>query len=146
MALKEIPVPNTQIHNAPPPLVEISGTHREMGRQIGEACREQVQHSIANARILIDQTYNQIELTWEGARHSTQWLVEHYKNPQSFVPGSIMPIFPFSDSQRKALSMYDQSLMPSNPGARPVSTDQDMPNDQLTKAGATTPDLRYMTR
>jgi len=86
------------------------------------------------------------QLTWEGSRHSQDWLVEHYKNPQAFVPNSIMPIFPFSDSQRKALSMYDQSLMPANPGARPVSADQDMPNAQLTKAGAQTPDVRYMTR
>jgi len=86
------------------------------------------------------------QLTWEGSRHSQDWLVEHYKNPQAFVPNSVMPIFPFSDSQRKALSMYDQSLMPANPGARPVSADQDMPNPQLTKAGAQTPDVRYMTR
>ena len=33
-------------HPNPPPLIRISGTHREMGRQIGEACRKQVQHSI----------------------------------------------------------------------------------------------------
>ena len=68
MALKEIPLPNTSIHNAPPPLVEVAGSHREMGRQIGEARREQVQHSIADARILIDQSYDQLELTWEGAQ------------------------------------------------------------------------------
>jgi mono/diheme cytochrome c family protein len=86
------------------------------------------------------------QLTWEGARHSQQWLIEHYKNPQAFVPNSVMPIFPFSDSQRKALALYDQSLMPNTPGARPVSSDQDMPNDSLTKAGAQTPDIRYMTR
>ena len=67
------------------------------------------------------------ELSWEGSRHSQEWLVEHYKNPQAFVPGSIMPIFPFSDSQRAALSLYDQSLRPAKTGARPVSPDQDMP-------------------
>ena len=86
------------------------------------------------------------QLTWEGSRHSQEWLIEHYKNPQEFVPNSIMPIFPFSDSQRKALSMYDQSLMPANPGARPVTSDQDMPTAPLVKAGAQTPDVRYMTR
>ena len=67
MALKQIPVPNTIIHNAPPPLVEIQGTHREMGCQIGEACRKQVQHSIENAHLLIEQSYSTLELTWEGA-------------------------------------------------------------------------------
>ena len=69
------------------------------------------------------------ELSWEGTRHSQRWLTEHYKNPQAFVPGSIMPIFPFSDSQRAALSLYDASLRPANAGARPVSPDQDLPKD-----------------
>ena len=69
------------------------------------------------------------ELSWEGTRHSQKWLTEHYKNPQAFVPGSIMPIFPFSDSQRAALSLYDASLRPTNANARPVSPDQDLPKD-----------------
>ncbi len=69
------------------------------------------------------------ELSWEGTRHSQKWLVEHYKNPQAFVPGSIMPIFPFSDSQRAALSAYDASLRPAKAGAHIVSPDQDLPKD-----------------
>ena len=68
MALKEIPVPDTVIHNTPPPLVEVSGSHREMGQQIGEACREQVQRSVVNAHILIEQSYDTVELTWDGAK------------------------------------------------------------------------------
>ncbi|HJS18842.1 MAG TPA: C45 family peptidase [Anaerolineales bacterium] len=68
MASKQIPVPNTVIHNAPPPLVEVQGTHREMGCQIGEARRRQVQHSIDNAHLLIEQSYPTLELTWEGAK------------------------------------------------------------------------------
>ena len=67
MALKEIPVPDTIIHNTPPPLVEVSGTHREMGQQIGEACRAQVQRSVANAHTLIELSYDTVELTWDGA-------------------------------------------------------------------------------
>ena len=67
MALKETPIPNTIIHDTPPPLIEIAGTHREMGQQIGEACRQQVQHSVDNAHILIDQSYSTLELTWAGA-------------------------------------------------------------------------------
>ena len=67
------------------------------------------------------------ELSWEGTRHSQKWMVEHYKNPQAFVPGSIMPIFPFSDSQRAALSLYDGTQRPSKASARPVSPDQDLP-------------------
>lgn len=61
-------IPNTPIHSAPPPLIEVKGSHREMGRQIGEAAREQVQHSVANARVLIDAAYPTLELTWQGAQ------------------------------------------------------------------------------
>ena len=67
MALKETPISNTIIHNTPPPLIEVSGTHRAMGQQIGEARREQVRHSVENAHVLIDQSYNTLELTWAGA-------------------------------------------------------------------------------
>ena len=75
MIFKEIPIPNTLVHNAPPPLIEVSGTHREMGRQIGEACRVQVQHSIENAHVLIDQSYDTLELTWDGAKiQSSKYL------------------------------------------------------------------------
>jgi isopenicillin-N N-acyltransferase-like protein len=56
------------LHPNPPPLVRVSGTHREMGRQIGEACRKQVQHSIENGRVLLADAYHQLELTWEGAQ------------------------------------------------------------------------------
>ncbi|HSD82702.1 MAG TPA: hypothetical protein VLG46_02530, partial [Anaerolineae bacterium] len=68
MTFRETPIPNTIIHSTPPPLVEVSGTHYEMGCQIGEARCEQVQHSIENAHALIDQTYGSLELTWEGAK------------------------------------------------------------------------------
>jgi isopenicillin-N N-acyltransferase like protein len=61
-------IPNTPTHNTAPPLIEISGTHREMGRQIGEATRIQAQHSVENARILIDAAYDTLELTWDGAK------------------------------------------------------------------------------
>ena len=84
------------------------------------------------------------QLTWEGSRHSTQWLVGHYENPQGFVPTSIMPIFPFSDSQRKALSLYDQSLRAT--GTKTVDAVQDMPTAQLKARGAQTPDIATMTR
>ncbi len=59
---------NTPIHSNPPPLVRVSGTHREMGRQIGEACRKQVERSIENARALLAGAYDQVALTWEGAQ------------------------------------------------------------------------------
>ena len=57
----------TPVHSTPPPLVRVSGTHREMGQQIGESRRENVQHSIAHARKLLDEAYSELELTWDGA-------------------------------------------------------------------------------
>jgi isopenicillin-N N-acyltransferase-like protein len=52
----------------PPPLVRVSGTHREIGRQIGEICRTQVLHSIENAKRLFDQSYDDLDLNWDGAK------------------------------------------------------------------------------
>ena len=66
--LQKTEIPNTPVHAAPPPLIEVHGTNLEMGQQIGEACRQQIQHSIANAHVLIDSAYDQLELSWDGAR------------------------------------------------------------------------------
>jgi isopenicillin-N N-acyltransferase-like protein len=55
-------------HPNSPPLVSVSGSHREMGRQIGETCRKQVTHSIESACQLLAESYTQLELTWGAAR------------------------------------------------------------------------------
>ena len=52
MSPKKDPL-NTPIHQKPPPLVRISGTHREMGRQFGEAAKKQIEHSVENVRISV---------------------------------------------------------------------------------------------
>ncbi len=54
--------------NKPLPLIHIYGSHYQMGCQIGEACREQIRHDIENAHILINDAYDQLQLTWEGAQ------------------------------------------------------------------------------
>jgi isopenicillin-N N-acyltransferase like protein len=56
------------VHPNPPPLVRVAGTHREIGRQIGEACKKQVQHGVENSRSLVADAYEQLELTWAGAQ------------------------------------------------------------------------------
>jgi len=58
----------TPVHSTPPPLIQVAGTHREMGQQIGESRRKNVQHSIENARRLLKGAYQELELTWEGAQ------------------------------------------------------------------------------
>ncbi len=70
MAKNEIP--DTVNHNAPPPLIEVKGSNLEMGQQMGEAMREQVQRSVENARILIDSAYDTLELTWQGAQNQAR--------------------------------------------------------------------------
>ena len=55
------------IHQTPPPFIKVSGSHRQIGRQIGEACARQVKHSLENARMLIQSASNVLELTWDGA-------------------------------------------------------------------------------
>jgi mono/diheme cytochrome c family protein len=41
---------------------------------------------------------------WSGVYHTDQWLMEHFKNPSSHVPRSIMPVFPFDDTKFYALT------------------------------------------
>ena len=49
-------------------MIKVKGSHREIGRQIGEAYREQIQHHLQNTRELINSTYKTLELDWDGAR------------------------------------------------------------------------------
>lgn len=49
------------------PLIDVYGSHRQMGQQIGEACREQVKHSIENANGLLSSAYDELQLSWDGA-------------------------------------------------------------------------------
>jgi len=46
----------------------VKGSHREIGRQMGEALRPLVEHSIENARKLVESTYDNLQLTWDGAQ------------------------------------------------------------------------------
>jgi len=83
-------------------------------------------------------------LSFEGSRHSQLWIQKHYEDPQAFVPKSVMPVFPFSDTQRQALSAYDITAMPN--GGHIVSEKQDMPIEQLQTYKVMVPEYRYMTR
>lgn len=41
---------------------------------------------------------------WSGVFRTDEWLMEHFKNPSSHVPRSIMPVFPFDDTKFYALT------------------------------------------
>lgn len=46
---------------------------------------------------------------WSGVYRSDEWLMEHFRNPSSHAPRSIMPIFPFDDTKFYGLTyMLDQ--------------------------------------
>jgi isopenicillin-N N-acyltransferase like protein len=64
----EINIPVQFIHSEPLPIIKVKGSHREIGQQIGEAFREQIRHHIQNTRQLIDSTFENLELDWDGAR------------------------------------------------------------------------------
>ena len=55
------------IYQSPVPFIKVKGSHREIGRQIGESARPLVEHSIASAKVLVDLTYNHLQLDWNGA-------------------------------------------------------------------------------
>lgn len=56
-----------QTNSNPIPLIRIKGSHREIGRQIGEAFTEQIRHHIQSANALIENSYESLELTWASA-------------------------------------------------------------------------------
>lgn len=41
---------------------------------------------------------------WSGVFRTDEWLMEHFHDPSSHVPRSIMPIFPFDESKFQALT------------------------------------------
>jgi hypothetical protein len=49
-------IPYTKIYNTAPRLIEVSGSHQQMGRQIGEAARNQIQHSVQLGKCKIAST------------------------------------------------------------------------------------------
>ncbi len=64
----EINIPTNFIHTEPLPLIKVKGTHREIGRQVGEAFREQIKHHLNNTRELLHSAYESLGLDWDGAR------------------------------------------------------------------------------
>jgi isopenicillin-N N-acyltransferase like protein len=68
LMLVETAVSQTPKHPQPIPLIRVNGSHRQIGCQIGEAAAQQIRHSIDNAHIMIEKTYDSLYLTWEGAQ------------------------------------------------------------------------------
>jgi cbb3-type cytochrome oxidase cytochrome c subunit len=45
-----------------------------------------------------------------AARHSKEWIEQHFLDPKALVPGSLMPPFRFSTHDRDILVAYLLSL------------------------------------
>ncbi|MEI8365867.1 MAG: c-type cytochrome, partial [Parachlamydiaceae bacterium] len=70
-----------------------------------EAWKERVHHVL----MMYIQEYGLGRLigprpNWSGVYRSDEWLMEHFHNPSSHVPRSIMPVFPFDDTRFYALT------------------------------------------
>ena len=54
--------------NSPLAVVHTFGSHRQMGQQIGEEFPDKICHSIDNAKKLLSDAYDEIQLKWDGAK------------------------------------------------------------------------------
>ncbi len=60
-------------------------------------------------------------LNWSGIYRTDEWLMEHFRNPASHVPRSIMPVLPFDDTKFYALTyMLDQLAIRNREAIRKV--------------------------
>ena len=50
------------------PYVQVYGSHREMGRQMGEAFRDQIKNGVNSTRKMLADAYEHLQLTWDGAQ------------------------------------------------------------------------------
>ncbi len=48
-------------------VVEVKGGHREVGAQIGEACQQEIHHSIESARDLVNALADDLRINWNRA-------------------------------------------------------------------------------
>jgi isopenicillin-N N-acyltransferase-like protein len=59
---------DSTIHPSPAPIYRVQGSHREMGRQLGEQANNQIAHSIEAARNFIESASEYLELDWHSAQ------------------------------------------------------------------------------
>jgi mono/diheme cytochrome c family protein len=60
------------------------------------------------------------DLSFEGLIKDEPWIYEHFRNPRSTVPDSIMPSFRFADEEFRAMSAYLVSLKTPPATANPA--------------------------
>jgi mono/diheme cytochrome c family protein len=57
------------------------------------------------------------DLSYAGSLHDRDWLMEHFKNPRSRVPDSVMPTFKYADEDFEAITAFlltKRASLPAN--------------------------------
>ena len=49
-----------------------------------------------------------------GQRRTPEWMIAHFRNPQSVTPGSVMPQFGFTEPETRALTEFLLTCASSN--------------------------------
>jgi mono/diheme cytochrome c family protein len=62
------------------------------------------------------------DLSFEGSMRDQQWLMEHFQNPRSRMPDSIMPAFRFAEADFQAMTAYLLTLKTPPPSAGAAET------------------------
>ncbi len=72
----------TQIQNKPIKFIDVKGNHKEVGIQIGEACIDEVQHSLESAHRIVESLSDELKIDWGLARIQAQkyfpFIQEYY--------------------------------------------------------------------
>lgn len=62
------------------------------------------------------------DLSYEGLEHDSVWLMDHFRNPRSRVPDSIMPTFRFPEEDFQRITAYLSTLKTPPPAMAPAET------------------------
>jgi cytochrome c oxidase cbb3-type subunit 2 len=62
------------------------------------------------------------DLSYEGLEHDGVWLMDHFRNPRSRVPDSIMPTFRFPGDDFERITAYLTTLKTPPPPMAPADT------------------------
>jgi isopenicillin-N N-acyltransferase-like protein len=85
---------------APPklPFLQVSGTHREVGRQIGDACREAIRRDVEFASPLPEDRTRAEQLSlaeryWRVTTHELPWAAEEFEGCAEAAGVDLMALF-----------------------------------------------------
>lgn len=77
-----------------------------------ESGKQAYEEKACNACHMINGSGGKVgpDLSVYGLQRTPEWIIQHHINPRSLVGGSIMPDFPYSESELQAIALYLSSL------------------------------------